>query len=148
MIENNLSVNSVRQIESVKPAEPSPKAKEKEIEKNSENRDEYVPSEEKEPIGLYSVSPDENGDPRVSLDGEKRRSDKSENSEGDTITANTDKVDREIKALRDKEQALMQKLRSADEKTAEDIRRELEKVSAELAQKSTDEYRRQHTVFT
>ncbi len=145
MIENNLSVNSARQIDSVKRTEPLPKTKEKEIEKISENHDEYVPSEEKEPIGLYSVSPDEDGAPRVSLDYEKSKSD---NSEGDTITANTDKVDREIKALRDKEQALSQKLSSADERTAEDIRRELEKVSAELAQKDNDEYRRQHAVFT
>ncbi len=145
MIENNLSVNSVRQIESVKPAKPSPQTKEKEIEKISENRDEYVPSEEKEPIGLYSVSPDKDGDPCVSLDYEKSKSD---NSEGDTITANTDNVDREIKALRNKEQALRQKLRSADEITAEKITRELEKVSAELDQKDNDEYRRQNTVFT
>lgn len=144
MINNNLSVNSVRQIDSVKRAEAVSKAEEKEDEKISENRDEYVPSEEKEPIGLYSVSSDEDGNPRVSSDDEKIKSD---NHEGDTITANTDKVDREIKALRDKEQALMQKLRSADERTAENIRRELEKVTSELAQKDTDEYRRQNTVF-
>ncbi len=144
MIENNLSVNPVRQIDSVKRTGPASKPEEKENEKIPGNRDEYVPSEEKEPIGLYSVSPDENGDPHVSSD-EKNSSD---NSEGDTITANTDKVDREIKALRDKEQALRQKLRSADERTEEDIRRELEQVSAELAQKDNDEYRRQNTVFT
>ena len=143
MIENNLSVNSVRQIQSVKYAEPAPKAKESE--KIPENRDEYIPSEEKEPIGLYSVSPDEDGNPRVALDDEKNKSD---NSESNTITANTDKVDQEIKALRDKEQVLRQKPRSADERTAEDIRRELENLAAELAQKDNDEYRKQNTIFT
>jgi len=148
MIENNLSVNPVRQIDSVKRTEAAPKAEEKETEKISENRDEYVPSEEKEPIGLYSVSPDEDGNPRVSLEDEKSKSDKSADPEDDTTTANTDNVDREIKALRDKEQALRQKLRSADERMAEDIRRKLEKVTTELAQKDTDDYRRQHTVFT
>lgn len=145
MIENNMSVNPARQIYSVKPAESASKAEEKEDEKIPEKRDEYIPSEEKEPIGLYSVSPDEDGNPRVSMDDEKTKSD---NSEGDVTTANTDKVDREIKALRDKEQALKQRLRSADERAAEKIRRELEKVSAQLAQKDNDEYRRQNTVFT
>ncbi len=145
MIENNLSVNSVRQIESAKPTEPSHKTKEIEIENISENRDKYVPSEEKEPIGLYSVSPDEDGNPRVSSDNGKSKSD---NTESDTVTANTDKVDREIKALRDKEQVLRQKLRSADKGAAENIRRELERVSAKLAQMDNDEYRRQNTVFS
>ncbi len=145
MIENNLSVNSVRQIESVKPTELSHKTKEKEIENISENHDKYVPSEEKEPIGLYSVSPDEDGNPRVSSDNGKSKSD---NTESDTVTANTDKVDREIKALRDKEQVLRQKLRSADKGAAENIRRELERVSAKLAQMDNDEYRRQNTVFS
>ncbi len=145
MIENNLSVNSVSQIDSVKRTEPASKPEEKEGAKIPENHDEYVPSEEKEPIGLYSVSPDEDGASRVSLDYEKSKSD---DPQGDTITANTDKVDREIKALRDKEQALRQRLRSADERAAENIARELEKVSAELAQKDKDEYRRQNAVFT
>ncbi len=145
MIENSFSVNSVRQIDSVDPAEHAPKTKEKEPEKISENRDEYIPGEEKEPIGLYSVSPDEDGNPRVSLDDGKRKSD---NPESDTITANTDKVDHEIKALRDKEQDLMKKLQHADGRTAENIRRELEKVTAELAQKDNDNYRRQNAVFS
>ncbi len=142
MIENSLSVNSVRQIDSVRRTEITPQIKEKEAEKIPENRDEYVPSEEKKPIGLYSVSPDKDGNPRVSLDYVK-----SDDPEGDTTTANTDKVDREIKALRGKEQALRQKLRSADERAAENITRELEQVTAELAQKDNDKYRRQNTVF-
>lgn len=145
MIENNLSVNPARQIGSVKPAEHTPEAKENEINNISENRDEYVPGEEKEPIGLYSISPDEDGNPRVSLDNEKSKSDY---FESDTTTANTDKVDREIKALRDKEQALRQKLRSADERTAEKIRHELEEVASQLAQKDNDEYRKQNTIYT
>lgn len=145
MIENNISVNSIKQVNDVKPVECSPKTENSELSKALGNRDEYVPSEKKEPIGLYSVSPDENGNPCVSLDDEESKSD---NPESDTITANTDKVDREIKALRDKEQALRQKLRSADESAAEDIRRELEQVTAELAQKDNDGYRRQNTVFT
>ncbi len=145
MIKIDASVNPAAQICSVRSAEKTPKTDEKELGMIPENRDEYVPGEEKEPIGLYSVLPDENGDPRVSFDDEKSRSD---DPERNTITANTDKVDREIKALRDKEQVLMQKLRSADGSAAEDIRRELEQVTAELAQKDNDGYRRQNTVFS
>ncbi len=145
MIKIDASVNPAALICSVRSAENTPKTDEKELGMIPENRDEYVPGEEKEPIGLYSVSPDENGDLRVSFDGEKSKPD---DPESDTITANTDKVDREIKALRDKEQVLMQKLRSADGSAAEDIRRELEQVTAELAQKDNDGYRRQNTVFS
>lgn len=143
MIENISSVKTVRQIVGVKPEERSDDAETKGIEKARENRDEYVPSEEKEPIGLYSVSSDEDGNLRVSFDSEENN-----NSKENITTANTDKVDREIKALRDKETALRQKLRFADENTAADIQRELEQVTAELAQKDNDEYRRRNTVFS
>lgn len=152
MTENNLSVNSAiaaQKVSSVKPAERSANISVKEPEKSADNRDEYVPGEEKEPIGLYSVAPDENGEPQISFDraGDKS-ADSSNEPEKETVTANTDKVDREIKNLRNKAQNLRQKLRSADESAADDIRRELEQVSAELAQKDNDEYRRQNTVFT
>lgn len=152
MTENILSVNSAdtaHKIGSVKLTERLLDNDLKEPEKVSENRDEYVPSEEKEPIGLYSVAPDENGEPRISFDKAEDKSANNPNEpEEETVTANTDKVDREIKNLRNKEQMLSQKLRSADESTAADIRRELEQVTAELVQKDNDEYRRQHTVFT
>lgn len=152
MIENILSVNSIdttQKISSVKSPERSLVLDANEPEKAAENRDEYVPSEEKEPIGLYSVAPDENGEPRISFDkAEDKSDDNADEPEKEVVTANTDKVDREIKDLRDKAKILGQKLRSADENTAADIQRQLEQVTAELAQKDNDEYRRQHTVFT
>lgn len=151
MIENILSVNyadAVQKTGGVKNEERSD-IDVKEQEKVSENRDEFVPSEEKEPIGLYSVAPDENGEPRISFDRTDNKSnDNKDEPEEDTVTANTDSVDREIKDLRNKAQMLGQKLRSADDETAGEIRRELEQVNAELAQKDNDEYRRQHTIFT
>lgn len=152
MIENILSVNSAdttQKIGGVKNAERPSDISEKEPEKAAENRDEYIPSEEKESIGLYSVAPDENGEPQISFDKvEDKSADNGNESEKETVTANTDKVDREIKNLRNKAQMLSRKLSSADESTAADIQRELEQVNAELAQKDNDEYRRQHTVFT
>lgn len=129
MIENVSQVNSSPQINSAKHTEPAPQKEENEPEKIPANRDEYIPSEEKEPIGLYGNSTDS--------------SDKS-----GTTTANTDKVDREIKALREKARILAQRLHGADESTAEQLERELEQVTAELAQKDNDDYRRQNAVFT
>lgn len=151
MTDNIMSVNTADaayKIDSVKPADRLSEAEEKETEKVSENHDEYVPSEEKEQIGLYSVSSDENGNPKVEYDKAAEPSEKSEERPKAVTTANTDNVDREIKNLRDKAQMLSQKLRSADEGTAADIQREYEQVIAELAQKDNDEYRRQNTVFT
>lgn len=152
MIENNLSVNSAdtaQKIGSVKPAERSADNDEKVPGKVLENRDEYVPNEEKVPIGIYSVTPDENGEPRISFDkAEDKSADNDNEPEEETVTGNTDSVDREIKNLRNKAQMLSRKLNSADENSAEEIQRELEQVNAELAQKDNDEYRRQHTVFT
>lgn len=141
------SADTAQKVGSVRSAERSSDIDAKEPEKVSENRDEYIPSEEKEPIGLYSVAPDENGEPQISFDKADKSADKGNEPEKETVTANTDKVDREIKNLRNKEQTLRQKLSSADESTAADIQRELEQVNAELAQKDNDEYRRQHTVF-
>ena len=155
MIDNILSVNSgntAQKTGGVKNTERLSNIadiSEKEPEKASENRDEYVPSEENEPIGLYGVAPDENGEPRISFDkAEDNSADNDDEPEEETVTGNTDNVDREIKMLRNKAQMLSRRLRSADENSAEEIQRELEQVNAELAQKDNDEYRRQHTVFT
>lgn len=132
MIDNISAVNSVRQTESVKRSE---QRSSQEPEAVRDNRDVYVPSEEDEPIGLYSAPTE----PRDSDDN---------SPEADTITGNTDKVDREIKALREKAKSLEKELRSADEGEAELLRRELERVSFELAQKDNEQYRRDNTVFT
>lgn len=154
MIDNILSVNSgnnAQKLGAVKDTERVSDTKdvaEKGTEKVSENRDEYIPSEEKEPIGLYSVTPDENGEPRISYDKSEDKSADNDEPAEETVTGNTDNVDREIKNLRNKAQMLSRKLSSADENSAEEIQRELEQVNAELAQKDNDEYRRQHTVFT
>lgn len=155
MVNNILSVNSgdiPQKTGGVKGAERTSniaEIAEKESEKAAENRDEYIPSEEKEPIGLYSLTPDENGVPRISYDNADRSNDyDSDEPEEETVTGNTDNVDREIKGLRNKAQMLSRKLNSADEETAEELQRELRQVNAELAQKDNDEYRRQHTVFT
>lgn len=95
-------------------------------------RDEYVSSEEDEDIGLYAPPNDEDDPAKKS----------------ETTTCNTDRVDEEIKRLKEKQEQLEQKLRSAEGENAERIKRQLESVSAELAMKDNDTYRRQNAVFT
>lgn len=94
-------------------------------------RDEYVPSEEDEDIGLYEP-PEENA-------SEER---------SESCTCNTDRVDEEIKRLKEKQEQLEQKLRAAEGENAERIKKQLESVSAELAMKDNDTYRRQNAIFT
>ncbi len=62
----------------------------------------------------------------------------------------TDKVDREIKKLKEKKQALEQQIQSAsgDEKKIRELEKKLAQVEQELSQKDNDTYRRQHTVFS
>lgn len=139
MINSISTSENVQSVNSVKAAEPN-RHEENAAEKAFANRDEYVTSEDKEPIGLYSVESDENGEPCISFG--------KGNEPVDLTTANTDNVDREIKSLREKAQSLQRKLRSADENSAADIQRQLEQVTAELAQKDNDQYRRQNAMFT
>ncbi len=138
--------------------------------KLSEPRDEYISSEKsgRKPMGLYRVGQDENGNRKIFFDDPKAdhadgKDDRSEESEdgkapkvgGDSqgkpaekCVTNTDKVDREIKKLKEKKQQLEQQIQSASGDNKENKIRELEKklaqVENELSQKDNDTYRRQN----
>lgn len=108
--------------------------------------DEYIPEEKDgEPSGIYRIEPDGDGNPRVAFDApEKEPAQKAER-----CTANTDRVDREIEALKEEKQRLAQQLqRTKDPQKAEELRQRLSQLEGELAQKDNDAYRRQHTVFS
>lgn len=134
-------------------------------------RDEYIPSEKDEPIGLYSMEQDENGNPKIKLDSPEskpankpdKQEDKSdepdkadkpeskpekEKSKSEECTCNTDKVDRELKRLREKAERLEQQLRSATGEEAEKVQKQLAEVQSELAQKDNDTYRRSKAEFS
>lgn len=137
MISNINGVNSAQQVYSVKSTENRPQeVPEKAVAKNV---DEYIPSEEKEPIGLYAVSADDDGNKSVDFDPPE--------ADAKTTTANTDIVDGEIRQLKEKQQELQRRLRTTDERTAADISRQLEQISNELALKDNDQYRRANTIF-
>lgn len=106
------------------------------------NMDEYIPSEDDKPIGLYKPSEDENGDPCINYDNPEKK-DKSEK-----CTANTDKVDREIKKLKEKAKQLRQQLKSASEDKRDELVKQLRAVETELSQKDNDSYRRENTIFS
>lgn len=142
--------------------------------KLSELQDEYISNERlgKKPTGLYRVGQDENGNRKIFFDkpkadyadeeeklkAEKDRSGEGEDGKGPKVSgdsqgkpvekcvANTDKVDREIKKLKEKKQQLEQQIRSAsgDEKKIRELEKKLAQVENELSQKDNDTYRRQN----
>ena len=111
-------------------------------------KDEYISSEQsgRKPSGLYHVEKDENGNPKVLYDDPKKAGDE----EPEEVTANTDKVDREIEKLKEKKQQLEQQIRAAsgDEEKTKELEKKLAQVESELSQKDNDTYRRQHAVIS
>ena len=110
-------------------------------EQSSPNIDEYVPSGEREHTGLYYVSADEQGNSKVKFDAPKT-------FESVETTINTDSVDREIKSLKEKQTALQMQLKSASPAESDELRRQLEQLSSELAVKDNDEYRKAKSVVS
>ncbi|WP_455527591.1 hypothetical protein [Huintestinicola sp.] len=140
-IENNSSAMTAISVQNTQKAEsaklPQPEKEE------PPKYDEYIPSEKEEPIGLYKMEYDENGNKRIAFDSPDER------SETEECTCNTDKVDGELERLREKARDFEQKLRYArDENEAEEIQKQLEAVKNELAQKDNDAYRKNNAVFS
>ena len=107
-------------------------------------RDEYISSEKSgvKASGLYRLGRDENGNKRVCFE-------KAEKS-AERCTTNTDKVDGEIKQLKEKQRRLEQQIRSAsgDKKKARELEKKLEQVQSELSRKNNDPYRRQNALVS
>ena len=104
-------------------------------------KDEYISSEKSDvtPSGLYRVGQDEDGNKKIFFD----------KPEKEKCTADTDKVDQEIRKLKEKRQQLMQQIKAAkDDETARKLEKELAQVENELSQKDNDAYRRQNTLFS
>ena len=77
---------------------------------------------------------------------ETKISGKGQGKPAEKCVANTDKVDREIKKLKEKKQQLEQQIQSAsgDEKKIRELEKKLAQVENELSQKDNDTYRRQN----
>lgn len=131
-------------------------------------QDEYISSAKSnaKPDGLYHLGRDENGNRKVYFNDPKKAENKQSQTKPDKAqddpqpkatsaspektdekcTTNTDKVDREIKKLKNKQQQLEQQIRmaSGDEQKVKKLQKELSQVENELSQKDNDTYRRQH----
>ncbi|MCM1578796.1 MAG: hypothetical protein NC078_08375 [Ruminococcus sp.] len=95
----------------------------------------------------------DNGDKPDTADrtpGEKKSPRSPEKSGGkgaEKCTGNTDKVDREIKALKEKIKRLRERAEKAEGDERERLSKELAAAEAELARKDCDSYRREHSEF-
>lgn len=133
-------------------------------EKTSVLHDEYISSEKSgaKPNGLYRVEQDENGNKKVTFE-DPRKPDRAEEKEGvptakagnpgkpaEKCTGNNDKVEREIRKLKEQKKQLEKQIRSAsgDEKKIKELENKLAQIESELSQKDNDAYRRQNTVFS
>ncbi|MCI8363648.1 MAG: hypothetical protein HFG34_01670 [Eubacterium sp.] len=107
-------------------------------------RDEYTSSGRSgvKPSGLYQLGQNEDGSRKIVFDDPKKSEEK--------CVGNTDKVDREIKKLKEKQQQLEQQIRSVtgDEQKVKELEKKLAQIESELRQKDNDTYRRQHTSFS
>ncbi len=126
-------------------------------------KDEYISSGESgsRSSGLYRMGKDENGNPKVMYDNPKKSggADGKEQprvgadgreDDDEECTANTDKVDREIKKLKEQKQKLEQQIKAAskDEEKVKELEKKLSRIEGELSQKDNDTYRRQNAVIS
>lgn len=128
--------------------------------------DEYIPEEKPGPSGRYWLDRDEDGTPKIRFDDPARAASQPEQPDGadspegkpapgrkaaddKEVTCNTDKADREIKKLKEKQKELERQIQSeTDEAKIRDLERKLAQVTSELRLKDNDTYRRQHAVFS
>lgn len=129
----------------------------------SEKGNEYLPDD---PVGapvkgIYSVGHDAEGnttvhyiDPHAS-EAKSALSPASEapvsgvapEKSSSTTTTNTDRVDGEIRRLKEQQQLIQQKLRAElDEEKKAELQSQLQQISIQLSQKDNDFYRRQNAV--
>lgn len=160
---------AAERAEKAKEAQEAKKAsEEKGAGRLSEPQDVYIHGEksEKEPIGLYRIGQDEDGsrkiffddpdkadradnkeEPKADEDGKKLKVDRNDQGKPtEKCITDTDKVDREIKKLKEKKQQLEQQIQSAsgDEKKIRELEKKLAQVENELSQKDNDTYRWQN----
>lgn len=138
------------------------------------DRDEYLPGGEPQPIGRYWPEQDAEGNRRVRTDGQlptgaaqsaQERPDEAspaadreaaapsgkapQSAEEGRCTVNTDKVDREIKRLKEEKAQLEQQLqREQDTQKQRRLQQKLDQIETELQQKDNDVYRRRHAEYS
>lgn len=136
--------------------------------------DKYVPSEKREPSGLYRLGSDGDGRPKIYFDDPERAADSPETPDGapagggperdqgaeaseeknpdkktERCTGDTGRADREIERLKKKRAELERRLSGeTDQVKIRELERKLAQVESELRQKDNDTYRRRRTAFS
>lgn len=142
--------------------------------------DEYVHGEKPLPTGLYRLAKDGEGKQKIVFDDpskpndeqaeaadskpaspvkqssadekaadEPAKADEDKKAE-EKCTTNTDKVDAEIKKLKERKEKLEQQLQQAADNPdkQEKLQRQLQQTEREISMKDNDSYRRQHAEYT
>lgn len=122
--------------------------------------DEYVKNDKVvSGAGIYSVERDENGNPVVVFENPEKPSQESPDpakppAEGEKpviekCTVNTDRVDAEIKKLKEQLQTIQKQLSQAENaEEQEALKKQLTTIEAELRAKDNDAYRKQNATYT
>lgn len=115
--------------------------------------DEYIPEteEHKQSPGLYKVYQDGEGTRKIEFSSPENKPapPAREANEAEQTMTNTDKIDDEIKQLKEKQKELRRRFNSEENPIkAEEIQNELNAVENELRQKDNDVYRRQNSRVT
>lgn len=123
--------------------------------------DQYVHREKPEPSGLYRLGSSGEGQPRLYFDGPETPGSPERDAQAgapekggpaqkaERCTGDTGAVDREIEQLKQKRAELERQLDAeTDGARAQELKRKLAQVEAELRQKDNDGYRRRHTTFS
>lgn len=169
-INNNVSNEYVKQTLKPKSHEPvanavnAPDIKTKPFE---DYEDIYEDKSEEQSAGIYKVTPDKEGNPKIEFNDPNKKPEQSkaanpnkkapntdspDKSNPDKKTekciANTDKVDREIKKLKAKKKKLEQQIKSLnDPEKIQALEKQLAQVKSQLQLKDNDAYRRRSTTF-
>lgn len=137
------------------------------------NVDKYIHSDETASAGLYRKGKDDEGNPTIIFDNPARKTmpmdsenttnamdkkdsgeepAKAKDSEGGVTRCdmNADKVEEEIKKLKEKKAELEQQIAKAAENpdTQAKLEKKLQQIENEIKVKDTDSYKRQHTEYT
>ncbi len=123
--------------------------------------DQYVHREKPEPSGLYRLGSSSEGRPRLYFDGPETPGSPERDAQAgapekggpaqkaERCTGDTGAVDREIEQLKQRRAELERQLDAeTDGARAQELKRKLAQVEAELRQKDNDGYRRRHTTFS
>lgn len=130
---------------------------------SSKTQDQYIPSTQTPPAGIYHPTQDADGKMRISYDGPapaadgdrngktpNAASDKIEDEKTEQCTVNTDKIDQEIQRLKQEKQQLEQQIAMAkeDPQKSAALENQLADIENQLKQKDNDAYRKQHAVVS